>query len=368
MDHKVVISSRDSLDTPIAEMQNEITNLSWQYNRIGGCGSFSFGLPKRIYRDLFLGFDYNVKIFLKVSGTYTLKYQGKILDKTYEQTNNQDILKVSGTGYQTELNHIDVDRDYSSTEVSLIVKSILDNDVTPNTNISYDAGDLTATGFTADSLEFNHKALDAIRTCAEVVGSREWGVDKNRKLYFKERSTSTGYRYPIGKQLRLSNTITSTDIINRVIIIGGEVGGVKFTRVVQDTDNQTKWGRRDKRKENSSIVSNSVADNYGEALLSEFKYVQRSLKLDIFDDTFFEDTIPIPLLQLLANLDTYKTRKYGEGLYCGLISYQINTIRYKIDKSGSVIKSVDVGTYRPDIAEKIGQIEHRLDQMRSVGV
>ena len=42
MIHKVIVADRDL--TVLEELTNEISNLRWEYNRIGGCGAFSFDI------------------------------------------------------------------------------------------------------------------------------------------------------------------------------------------------------------------------------------------------------------------------------------------------------------------------------------
>lgn len=366
MQHKIVISDRDF--TVKEELQDMAQNLSWDYNRIGGCGFFSFDLPIDYCTDRFLGGNFNVKIYTRGSdGTYSLRYQGKVENKNYSVRSGSELVSVRGNGYQSELNDILVSETYSSQEASVIVKDILDTYVTPNTNISYDAGDISATSFTFDTLEFNADSVNScIQKIADTVGNREWGVDKDRKLFFKQRSSSIGFRYPLGKNvISYGLDIDFKSIINRVTVVGGEISGTSFTRTVEDLKSQVKWNRRDRLFDNSSVTTNAVADQLGASIIEEFKESVYRGRLQIISDQMIESTVPIPLVEVVTARDKYGSRKYGTGLYNGVIDHQINRINYDINEEGTQTISMSIGKLRPDIAESINQLKYQLDQERS---
>lgn len=370
MEYRIVISRRGTPDTPIAELQKEASNISWDINRIGGNGAFRFDVSKKLFRDLNTELGANVKFYLKESGTYTLRYQGRVQSKAYSVRGNSETVSFSGFGYQVELDNIYIDRDYASTEVSLIVADILDNDITPNTNISYlSSTGIDSTSFTPDSVEFNTKALSAFQTLAEIVGTREWGVDHNRNFYFKERSSAVGFRIPIGQMIEsIGYDISEKDIANRIVIIGGDVSDSPFTRVVNDTSSQLKWNRRDEVIQNSAIVTNAVADQFGAARLAEFKNTMRRVRFSLVGNTIYEDSIPIDLIQLKTDVDTYGTKKYLQGIYNDLVSLRINRISYSLNSEGVLSTSLDLGQLRPDISESISQLDNQIKQLQSVGV
>ena len=370
MQYKIVISKRDSIDTPSAEIHNEADNLRWDFNRIGGCGSFGFDIQKRLFSDRNIELDANVKIYLKESGTYTLRYQGKVQSKNYSVRGNNETINVQGYGYQVELDNIYVDRDYSSTETSIVVADILNTDITPNTNVLFASSTgLDVTSYTPDSLEFNTEAKNALQTCSEIVGTREWGVDTTRNFYFKTRSTTVGYSFPIGSKVEnIGYDVSSKDLVNRVVVIGGDVSGSPFTRVVDDAKSQLKWKRRDEVIQNSSIVTNAVADQFGNAKIAEFGTASRRVRLSYIGDTIWEDTIPIPLIQIKTDVDRYGQRKYGYGLYNANVNLRINKISYSINDEGVMKSSLDLGQLRPDIAETISQLDNKIQNLQAVGV
>lgn len=366
MQHKIVISDRDFVVKE--ELQDMAQNLSWDYNRIGGCGFFSLDLPIDYCTDRFLGGNFNVKIYTRSSsGTYSLRYQGKIENKNYSVRSGTEIISIRGSGYQSELNDVIVNTTYTNKEASVIIKDLLDNYVTANTNISYSAGDISLTSFTFDSIEFNYDTvISCIQKVADTVGNMEWGVDKDRKFFFKARSSSISFRHPIGKNvLDYGLDIDFKSIINRVTVVGGDVSGSTFLRTVEDVNSQAKWNRRDRLFDNSSVKTNAVADQLGNSVIEEFKESLYRGRLRLLSDEMIESTIPIPLVEVVTARDKYGSRKYGTGLYNGVIDHQVNRISYDLNEEGTQTISMSIGKLRPDVAESINQLKYRLDQERS---
>ena len=368
MIYKVVISDRDF--NVIEEVQNKIENPQWGYGRLGGCESFSFDVPIRYAEDASFGGNYNIKIYRRNPSTnsFDLWYQGRIENKRYNVKGKRETINISGNGYQSELKGIYVDSDYSSMEVSAIVKDILDNYIIPNTNITYDAGDIESTGYTPDSLEFNTDALSCFETLAKIVGTREWGVDRNRKFFFKARSETVTRTYAMPGKVLSYDEDMSFDIVNRVIVIGGDVSGTPFTRVVDDAQSQLKWNRRDKVIQNSSIVTNDVADQFASAVFAEFSAATFRARAEILDEALLENTTPIGLVQIIPSLATYGTKRFGQGLYSAPIQLQVNKVTYKVDKNRNLVMSIDLGEKRPSISEAIGQLENKINNINAKGV
>jgi hypothetical protein len=366
MRYKIVVSDRAF--NVIREIQDICEDISWSYNRIGGCGPFSFNVPIRFCQETFFGGNFNIKIYIKNESTneYDLWYQGRIDNKIHNVRGKTETIAIRGNGYQGQLKDIIVNRSYTSNEVSVIVKSLLDNDITANTDISYSAGDLTATGFTPDSIDFNYKdGLDCFETLANLVGGREWGVDEDRKFYFKTRSSTVGLRFPLNKDvLSWSNDSTASEIINRIQIVGGDVSGSPYTATFNDTASQAKWGRRDKVIQNSAIITSQVATQFADATFDEFASIVRRGRLELLTKDRIEATIPIPLGRVIGPSVTWGSRRWGTFLYSGRIDYQVNRISYRIDSASNLKASIQLGQLRPSIAEDLGKLEFKIDQVR----
>ena len=362
------IELRDRNDDFVEIIDNRAQKLRWAYNRVGGCAAFSFDVSKRYCSELSLGANFNVRIYAKNFNTnnYDLKYQGRIESRSNKVSGKKETINIKGFGYQSELKDIIVNQDYSSQEISVIVKNVLDNFVVPNTNITYDSADIEDTGFTADSLEFSYvTALEVMKKLADIVGSREWGVDKDKKFFFKQKSSNTDIFYSLtaGKITGLSLDASSREIINKIIVIGGDVGDTKFVFTKNYTQNQNKYKRRDRVIQNSAVVSNTVAEQLADAEQAIGDGVVDRGRLTLRDEIFLEDTIPIPLIKILTREILWDERNWDEFLWAGQDAFEINKINYKINKDSSLILSISIGQPLPSNAEDINRLKFELDQL-----
>jgi len=362
------IELRDRDNEFINVIDNRAQNLRWAYNRIGGCAAFSFKVSSRYCKELELGGNFNVKIYARnhLTKTFDLKYQGRIENTTNSVVKVGEEIVVNGFGYQSELTDIIVNRNYSSTEISAIVKDVLDNDVVPNTNITYDAGDIEATSFTPDSLEFSYvTALEVMQKLADITGSREWGVDKDQKFFFKQRASDTDIFYPLtaGKITNFQLDNSSREIINKVIVIGGDVDGSKFVFTKNYTANQNKYNRRDKIIQNSAVVTNAVAEQLADAEQAIADGIVERGSFTLRDEIFLENTIPIPLVKIQTREITWDEKNWDTFLWAGQAAFRINKINYKINNDSSLSMKVNIGEPIPQITEDVRQLKFNIDQV-----
>ena len=375
----VRVELRDKDFNILEFLDNEFLNLRWEYNRIGGCGSFSFELPRAYCNEKFISGDFNVRIYVWNTSTkaFDLWYQGIVENKSPNVRGQDETIGVQGHGYQAQLSRIQLRGvSFTSTEISVIVKSLLDNYIVPNTDIIYSAADIAGTNFTPDSIEFNTDALNAIQTLADITGTREWGVDENRSFFFKQRSSTQGLNFVLGDKITsFTDDDSFKDIVNRVVIQGGDVGGSPFSpnptgSAYNDTSSQTKYGRRDLPYQNSSIVTAAVAEQFAASVLAEKKDVVRRARVELVNyETQIESTIPIPLFALIARATFYGEKYYGTFLYSGQITYQVNRISYALASNDSVLTTgLELGQPRPDISESIAQLKYALEQLRSASL
>jgi hypothetical protein len=261
-----------------------------------------------------------------------------------------------------------VSETYATTELKAVVKDLLDSYIVGVKDISYTAGDLVSTGFTADELKFNSDTQSAIKTCADIAGSREWGVDKDRKFFFKERNSLPGFWFVLGKNItKFQEDQSFKEIINRAIVQGGDTAGVPYTKTYDSAQSQLKYGRRDKVIQNSAIKTDDVSAQFAASIFSEYGDVVRKASCSIAGLVQrIEATIPIPLFVLKsAPAIRYGQQKYGTFLYSGVIARQINRISYKIDSGRNMTIDLDLGFFRPSQAEMIKRLEYNLEQLRS---
>jgi len=361
------IELRDKDFNLLEFLEKEAINPRFDYARIGGCGAFSFNLPRQYCDEKYISGDFNIRIYIRNETTkaYDLRYQGLIEDKSPNVVGGEETIRVSGHGYSAQLKRIQVEETYTGTEMSAIVKDILDTYITPNTDIAYDADDIENTGFTPDTLKFATDAQNALQTCADIVGNIEWGVDKNRKFFFKARSQVVGFREFIGGKItKFSEDYSFKDIVNRITIQGGKIAGVTYTKTYDYALSQLKYNIRTKVIQNSSITTDQVSLQFANAMAAEYGDVIRKAKCTMSDvGTPIESTLPIPLMQIIASAARYGEKKYGEGLYSGRFNRLITQVSYYF-RSGILNADLQFDYIRPSIAEAISQLAYQLEQQR----
>ena len=346
-------------------------DVSWDYNRIGGCGNCNISLAAEELMDI--GADYDIQMRLEdgLGGT-NLVYRG------YAESNRPIVdvrpsLTLQGFGYYGQLARVKVKHTYTTQEISLIVKDILDNYVLPDTSITYSAADIEATGFTIDSIDFDDMADKALKTLADIAGKIEWGVDVNRNFFFKAQDDAVKYRLRYGIDIAKYDPVDEyRDIINRIYIKGGTIGGVQFEETVDNLESQGYYGLRSIVKSNSSILTSAVAQRYGTMILAETAKVQKRVSLRIANNSiFFEQTLPMGRISVIGK-NIVSAKKYGDAdaiygrfKYGGNPSFQVDRISYKIMNEGTQA-TISGGYAKPDIAEQIKRLDFEISQIRNV--
>lgn len=370
---RIRVEIRDRSFNTVAVVDSEYLDLTWAYSRIGGCGEFSFRLPRKLFEERAISGRYNVRIYHYNTTTrvFDLWYQGLIGNKIPNIQGNTEDIQISGHGYQVQLGNIYINNvTYTSQEASAIVKSILDTYVTPNTNISYSVSDLDVTSFTFDTITFNTDVLSALQTIADTTGTREWGVDRNRNFFFKTRSSTVGFRYILGKNItNYSENQDFMQIINQIIVQGAQTGGTYYTATYNNTPSQLKYGLLMQVIQNSSVSTDTVASQLASAKFAEFNDVIRKATFDIVaNESLIESSLPLGLVNVLVKQIKYGEKKRGEMLYSGNVNFIINRITYTLTNNGSLTTSIDLEKIRPRISEKIARLEYNLEQQRSAAL
>lgn len=365
------VELRDRQFNILELLDSQMDSLTFDYSRIGGCGDFDFNLPRSYCDEKFISGGFNLRIYVWNDSTqvFDLWYQGYVQEKIPTVESGKEYVRVIGHGYQAQLSNIQMSNvTYTSQEISVIVKNILDTYIVPNTDIVYDIGDLVSTGFTIDSINFSTDCGSALTTLADIAGTREWGVDRNRKFFFKARATTPGLYFSLGQEVvNFSENQDFKSIINRVIIQGGDLGGgVAYSKTFNDTQSQLKYGIISQIIQNSSITTDAVAQQLATATFLDYDDVIRKATCDVVNrKEQFEATIPIPLVVMIADSAIlYGQQRYGTFLYSGLVNRQINRITYKIDSNSALETTLELGNLLPDDADYVSRLQYQVEQLR----
>lgn len=369
---KFRVEVRDRDFNMVEILDREFIDLNWSYSRIGGCGEFNFTLPRKLFEERAISGAYNVRIYHRNSSTnsYDLWYQGIIENKSPNISGDSQRINISGHGYQSQLKNIYIQQTFLNEEVSAIVQELLDTYIVPDTDISYSAPDIEVTTFTPTRVEFNTDALTAIQTLADIVGTREWGVDKDRNFFFKARSSTVGLRYTLGNNITDYNENQDfKEIVNRIVVQGAQSGGTFYTATYNDTISQLKYGLITKVIQNSSVTTADVAEQLADATFLEYNDAIIKATFDLVGiEAQLEATNPMPLVNIYFKQDKYGEKKFGEGIYCGLVNMNVNRVNYRLTNNNSLKIGVDIGKIRPSLADEISRLTYNLEQQRSAAL
>jgi hypothetical protein len=273
-----------------------VSNIKWEWNRLGGCGLGSMIVYKP-YRDITFEPLDDIQITIKEDGVNKLVYRGYISNVTPSLTSEQSI-KVETRGYFDFLRKLVVHEEgdtktYIGGLISTIVDDIVTTFVTPNTAIT--KGTIDTADFQCDTIDFLTTVADALDTLAQLAGNVEYGVDEHLVFFWRTEDEAVRYRFFVGNNVEmLERRIDFEQIVNKVYLIGGDVEGAKFKRMLENTDSQDLYNLSEKIVSNGSITTQPVADQYIGSILKEYCQPIYSIRCKVSNTKIrLEDTIPI---------------------------------------------------------------------------
>lgn len=368
---KYAIELRDKNFVLKQRIEHLVANLSWEWNRQGGCGRCTFDIPGDYLR-FSVESDDDVRIYLPDAGglTASLWYRGYVETASPVLSGSSSgSIKIECMGYAGWFDRIlvhdgGVTKVYSSSEISLTVTDIINNYIIPNSNITL--GTVDESEFTADTLEFKVSARDALRTCFELVNDVEYGVDENLAFFWRNRVDTISHKYFVGDHISsFQEKIDFKSIVNQIYLEGGETDGEVLLAQGRASDSISKFGKREDIVSNGSIVTNSVAQQYISSLLSQKSRPQRQLSISLKNiSTRIELSLPIGAVSVLDKDATQAAGIWGttanngsnkiwgralaggsEQLYGGSRHDQVERITYTLSpEDGKIHADLTLGT------------------------
>lgn len=343
--------------------------VGWEYLRIGGCGQLDmvtqFKVGGEFDRMIRPGDEVRVKI------RQELRYSGKLLKVKRRIGNRKEGIDLTFYGYLTELNDPIVAAEYQDMEVSNIVKNILDNYVVGQSGVrvTYDTADIEETDYAVTLLNLNHSVMDAIKLLGDLAGNFEWGVDRNKKFYFKRRSLATARTFNIGREIFEYEEIEDHEAVkNKAFVYGTDRDDVLAT--VNSSESASVFGSRQFNIFESAISEQADASRLG--IVNVKNRANRSRQISIKtvqDDAFFERTHPLGgvavVLEPMPTAGKYGNNfKYGENQKYGNIKEdQIYSIRY-VMAGGGLQAQLVINEDLPNQGEQQKQIEFQIKELQ----
>jgi hypothetical protein len=276
-----------------------VSDVQWEWNRFGGCGHCSITIKKG-YRDIIFNARDDIRIRVENGSTTKLVYRGYIENITPVLQPNQNI-KLDIYGYFNLFKRLIIQdagdiKEYTSSELSVIVNNIIDTFVTPNSPIT--KGTIDVGTFVADSIQFLTTVEEALTTLATLAGNVEYGVDENLVFFWRTESEIIHRKFFVGDNIsNLERRVDWSKLVNRIYLVGGTVVGSKYKRTAEATESQDLYYLSEKIVNNGSIITDTVADQYLGTLLSNNANPLFNIKAKILNTNIrIEDTVPLGLI------------------------------------------------------------------------
>lgn len=341
-------------------------NVDWEYNRIGGCGQAQLDAPYEVFgtfdQSLTPGDEMRIKI------RNELRYSGKLVRISRSVRPSDERLGLLFNGYVTELQDKLVQEDYTSTEVSAIVQDILDTHVVGSTKITYSVSDIEETDYVVESISFNHSVMDALVLLANLAGNVEWGVNRSKEFFFKQRDANVRRAYILGKDITDYTEVEDHESVKNLLNVYGSSGEILAT--IQDTISQSLYGVRKDNLFESSINEQADASRLGIVTMKNISISQRQIKFRLmYPDLFLESSVPLgataattKIIPVSQKYGTYF--KYGRSQrYGNLKRDQIKGIKYRISEGG-LDSELTLGDDIPNLGSQQKRVQYEIKELQ----
>ena len=222
-------------------------------------------------------------------------------------------------------------------------------------------------GYAPDTIYFNESAFDAISKLANIAGRTEWGVDENKKFFFKRRNDATTKYFNYKQDFAsFQPTKDFNEILTSIFLEGG--GG--YTQKFSVTN---KLLTREVILQNSSISTQSVGYQYAKSILKEAGAPKRSYQGKQINITSrIESTIPIGNCFIFESIGIrlkydVASQLYDSGLKYdgGNLQLQIEKIKYELKDSG-LNATISFGGIPPSVSDDLAKLEYAINQISNI--
>lgn len=321
--------SNDGTNSPLISAEFEYTN--------NGCGKFSMTLSK----DHKIPIAYEQRIDISLFGDNKAWYSGYVQTRPVEGSTETE-WEYSGYGFFNQLDGVLVNKTYTNTEISAIVRDIILTYLDGKTNIV--AGtDIYSTGYTAEGIKFDYvTAKDVIKQLSEFAVNYIYGVDENRMLFFKpvETDINEDSRFWVGYHITSFLPEEDIDSVENHLFVMDKDSNVVYETLSQESIDA--YGLKQVTKKLPNTDSAVDAKQWGDAQLESLKTPKRTAKVTLVN------TKDIIGRKIKAEGKALITSEDGSSS----VVYPIKTVKYKMSDDG-ITMSMELGEYTKNISEYI---------------
>lgn len=238
-----------------------------------GCGSFEMRLGEL---PTTASLNHGMRLDIHLFGDVAPWYSGYITDRPVAGTTARPYV-INGYGYFQQLDWVDVNATFTGQDIATVAKSILQNNVEPDTQITYQASKIINVGYSVTKLRFDYvSAKEALKQLSEFATGYVYGVDERREFFFQPVRTSINEqaRLFVGVHITEYNpTEDLKDLCNYAIVKGSTLdeSGSNVLAIAQSAASQAAYGLRKKVLEIPAAVGVADAARWGAAEVDRLK-------------------------------------------------------------------------------------------------
>ncbi len=273
--------------TDIRVLNLQEQRAEWWIHKNGGCGAFRFlthDLMEEIVDDDSTTDSWELHVRIKLAGeyTYTTWYRGIIRSVKIEEQGAEQFCDIRGYGYVELLDNVQVQREYpAGMTVQQVVNDIIDVYIKPGTRIrrpsdidvtNGDSG-VDASPYVLNSpVHFEISALKALKFLAELQGNREFGVDADGFIYFRQSISTIIYNFFLSKDIVKKISGGKTFIqANELKVAGKSFGARDFLKVRPDVTDISWQGVYESAVEVPWVTGDKDASTWADNIIAKNK-------------------------------------------------------------------------------------------------
>jgi hypothetical protein len=383
--------------------------IEWDYYRTGGCGSFRL-LLRESFPELddavSNGWEIHVRVrtqtnaneITRVQGTASLIvsdltqssfetwYRGVIRTVNYDQQASEQLIDIRGWGYIEQVNKVFVQKTYSAgLRVDDVVTDILEHYLTPYTRLIRPPSNFDVTNRGIDpsdykiigDLRFECTAFRALKFLAELQGGREWGVDAERRFYWRTTTNTVGTNFYLNRDgISAKSGGRSNSKTNQIKVEGEHCGGREHLTIRGDITDITLRGMFEVAIEQPWLTHTQDATRWADNIIADKKNQRdwQTISLQAVNKRI-ERSHPIPKVQYSESgdvtniLTSYAVCKihYTKGGFTNRSEIrEIGLARQQANLDTPVLRAeVCLGNPPRDLLEELEEIRDQVEALKS---
>ena len=333
--------------------EGDILNLNFEIQTTG-CGAFSIIFGKLPDPD---HFGYNRRIDIHLFNDSRPWYSGFVQTLPIRGSTNEKFT-VSGFGFYDLLGRVLISGVYENMDVADIVNAI-GKKVENLTGIRSNSAEIHKTDYKVTRIVFDGEtAKDAIQQLVEFSADFIAGVDERKRLFFVKKVSKINEegRFWVGPHIfgKYEPEEDVAEIVNFARIKGGKLDneGTNWLAVVEDSESQARYGRRERVLSLPSAFSEADAARWGYEQLKIFKDPIQNAKVSGIQLEYpnADGSFGVRKLTTRGRVAIY-TRE-GESHY-----YPLEKIKYEITADKGIYCSLTLGKSKVGVSGWLARIE-----------